>query len=398
MSTKGKPLTEEEFIKVHRADFKQRGFDEQMCCMAWYILQLDAYDKITYEKQDDLMITYQDCSKMLIQVKSSVEDNAKITDSSEVFWSTIENWLDYNDCLEEKFPSTIKYCLHTDMDINNTCATVIGKLKEGELEIKDVKEELKNLKDDKGSGPSVNRLLALSDKELRKFFMKIEIRSSFDSLRSLYRKFLTRYNQPAKADKIVEELLGRLLKHKMEAASNKVSWSYQIQDFTTRFKDILNKVGDEDLTPIEYEKPLVMPNGYEDMIFAKQLNSIGVADISDIQDPQLLEYFGYLLQCENSITYFYKIQLINRESEELINNQAIEEWKIPFAKYGRQATRMGDKPDDIKECGADCFFEVMNKSIPYGRGREIIAPLSKGWFLRLSNSNPPNIIWRKDWK
>lgn len=398
MSVTGKPITEEDFIKVHRADFKQRGFDEQMCCMAWYILQLDAYDIITYEKQDDLVITYQDGSKMLIQVKSSVEENAKITDSSDAFWSTIENWLDYNDCLEEKFPSAVKYCLHTDMEINNTCAMVIGKLKEGELEIKDVKEELKNLKDDKGAGPSVNRLLALSDKELRKFFMKIEIRSSFDSLRWLYRKFLIKYNQPAKADKIVEELLGRLLKHKMEAASNKVSWFYQIYDFTTRFKDILNKVGDEDLTPIEYEKPLVMPNGYEDMIFAKQLNSIGVADISDMQDPELLEYYGYLLQCENSISYFYQIQLINRDSEKTINDSAVEVWKLPFEKHKMLAKRKGDSPEAIRDCGTDCFFEVMGEGIPYGNNRKIIAPLSKGWFLRLSNCNPPSIIWRKDWK
>ena len=147
----GKPLSEQEFIKIHRADFKQRGFDEQVCCMAWYILHLEAYDKITYEKQDDLVITYQDGSKKLIQIKSSVEGNAKITNSSEAFWSTLENWLVYNDWQDEKFSSSVKYCLHTDMEIDNSCAMAINKLKDGEWDIKDVKDELKNLKADKGA-------------------------------------------------------------------------------------------------------------------------------------------------------------------------------------------------------------------------------------------------------
>lgn len=398
MNTKGKPLSEEDFIKKHRADFRQRGFDEQMCCMAWYILHLEAYDIITYEKQDDLVITFQDGSKKLIQVKSSVEENAKITDSSEAFWSTIENWLEYNDTKDEKFSSSVKYCLHTDMEMDNSCVKAICKLKDGEWDIIDVKNELKNLKDDKGAGATVHKLLALSDVELRKFFMKIEVQSSFDALRKLYRTFLTKYNQPAKADKIVEEVLGRMLIHKMEAADNKVNWYYQIYDFTVRFKDILNKVGDDDLTPVDYETPHIMPNGYNNMVFAQQLDSIGIADINDPQDPKMLENYGYLLQCENSITYYYQIQLLNRESEENINNHAIEVWKIPFEKYERQAIRKGDKPDDIKECGADCFFEVMDRDIPYGKGRTIIAPLSKGWFLRLSNQTPPSIRWRKDWK
>ena len=107
MSATGKPITEEEFIKIHQADFKQRGYDEQMCCMAWYILQLDTYDRITYEKQDDLVISYPNGNVKFIQVKSSVEENAKITDSSEAFWSTIDNWLDYNDTKEEKFSSAV---------------------------------------------------------------------------------------------------------------------------------------------------------------------------------------------------------------------------------------------------------------------------------------------------
>ena len=170
MSTKGKPLSEEDFIKKHRADFRQRGFDEQMCCMLWYILHLEAYDKITYEKQDDLVISFQDGSKKLIQVKSSVEENAKITDSSEAFWSTIENWLEYNN-MDEKFSSSVKYCLHTDMEMDNSCAKAIYKLKDGEWDIKDVKDELKNLKGYKGAGATVQKLLALSDVELRKFFI-----------------------------------------------------------------------------------------------------------------------------------------------------------------------------------------------------------------------------------
>lgn len=399
MSLKGKPLTEEEFIKLHRADFKQRGFDEQMYCMAWYVLQIDTYDFITWEKQDDLVISYQNGSKLLIQVKSSVGENAKITDSSIAFWKTIDNWLDFNDTQTIKFSSSVKYCLHTDMQIANDCALAIKNLQDGDCYIQDVITKLISLKNDNTCGDTVKRLLALPEKELNKFFMKIDILSDFDALRMLYRKFLQQFNAPVKADKIVEELLGRMFIHKGEAAKNHVNWYYQKQDFLARFRDILCKVGDDELTPVDYDDELiVMPNGYKDMVFAKQLDSIGVADINENQNPTMLEYYGYLLQCENSISYFYQVQLMNSDFESMINKNAVEVWRTPFERRSMQATRKGNTEDAIKESGAECFYDVMEKDIPYGNKRKMIAPLSKGWFIRLSNKRPPSVKWRKDWK
>lgn len=396
----GKPISEEEFIKIHRADFNQRGFDEQTACFAWYIFQLEIYDQITYEKQDDLVITYQSGAKLLIQVKSSVGDSANMTDASEAFWSTMENWLDFNDTQSEMFPPNVRYRLHTNMEITNKFAKAICQLRNGDIFIEDVVNTLKSLSEHTTCENTVKRLLRLGNNKLNKFLMKIEFVDKFDALRMMYRKFLNEYKNPSKADKIVEELVGRLLTHKMDAAKKRVNWCYQKQNFINQFRDILNKVADDALTAIEYDVPMIMPNDYQNMVFARQLASIGVVNIEDDQDPELLEYYGYLLQCENSISYFYQIQLLNGEGEAAINKNAVEKWKIPFAKHSRQAERKGDTPEAIKEAGADCFYEVMDKDIPYGTGlsRTIIAPLSKGWFLRLSNKTPPAIKWRKDWK
>lgn len=205
----GKPISEEEFIKIHRADFNQRGFDEQTACFAWYIFHLGTYDQIIYEKQDDLVILYQNGAKLLIQVKSSIDDSAIMTDSSDAFWSTMENWLDFNCTQSEMFPPNVRYCLHTNMEITNKFAKAICQLTNGDIFVEDVINTLKGFSGYTSCENTVKRLLQLDNNQLNKFLMKIEYVVKFDALRMMYRKFLDEYRNPSKADKIVEELVGR---------------------------------------------------------------------------------------------------------------------------------------------------------------------------------------------
>ena len=86
----GQPLTTEEFITRHSASLQSLGFDIQFAAFIFYLLKIQCGDEIVYEREDDLVVFRHDGTKWLIQVKNSVEENAKLTDADNDFWKTIE--------------------------------------------------------------------------------------------------------------------------------------------------------------------------------------------------------------------------------------------------------------------------------------------------------------------
>lgn len=89
----GVPLTKEEFVKRHKADLQALGFDIQFLAFVIFLLDIKGGDVIKYETEDDFVVLCADGTKWLIQVKNSVDDNAKMTDADSDFWGTLDNWL-----------------------------------------------------------------------------------------------------------------------------------------------------------------------------------------------------------------------------------------------------------------------------------------------------------------
>ena len=87
----GVPLTTEEFVKRHKADLQALGFDIQFLAFVNFLLDIKGGDVITYEKEDDIVVSCADGTKWLIQVKNSVDDDAKMTDADSDFWKTFDN-------------------------------------------------------------------------------------------------------------------------------------------------------------------------------------------------------------------------------------------------------------------------------------------------------------------
>ena len=98
----GAPSTTEEFIKRHKADLQACGFDIQFIAFVNFLLDTQGGDVITYEMEDDIVVSCTDGTKWLIQVKNSVGDNAKMTDADSDFWKTFSNWLSLYDLSESK--------------------------------------------------------------------------------------------------------------------------------------------------------------------------------------------------------------------------------------------------------------------------------------------------------
>lgn len=249
----GVPLTTEEFVKLHKADLQACGFDVQFVAFVIFLLDIKGGDVITYEQEDDIVVSCTDGTRWLIQVKNSVDNDVKITDADSDFWKTFDNWLtlyDLSDSKEDFLKPGNRFVLYTNKILSNSFYQQIEKLKNGRCGIEEVFSFLKNVKDNTSYFSVVEKLLKLETVELRMFLMKVEVIQVTDLLGALYEKFLDRFNRPTKADQIVWELLGKMYTEKISAATNRKSLSYEKNAFMDEYRGILQKVSDESFAPI----------------------------------------------------------------------------------------------------------------------------------------------------
>lgn len=130
----GVPLTTEEFVKRHKADLQALGFDIQFLVFVKFLLIIKGGDVITYEKEDDIVVSCTDGTKWLVQVKNSVDEDAKITDADSDFWKTFDNWLtlyDISTSKEDFLKDGNRFILYTNKVLSNSFYKQIKDLKHG---------------------------------------------------------------------------------------------------------------------------------------------------------------------------------------------------------------------------------------------------------------------------
>lgn len=389
----GVPLTTEEFINRHKADLQACGFDIQFIAFVNFLLDIKGGDVITYEKEDDIVVSCTDGTKWLIQVKNSVGDNAKMTDADSDFWKTFNNWLSLYDLSESKndfLKFGNRFILYTNKILSNSFYEQIKNLQDGSCSIEDVILFLNNINKAVSYYHEVEIMLKLDKVELNRFLHKVEIMQVADPLGALYEKFLETYNKPTKADLIVSELLGKLYKEKINAAKNHQTLFYEKNDFLNKCRGILQKVSDESLVPIK-DDVVELPKNVNELPFIKYLDEINVLDLPDYIEI----YYGYWFCYNRFIQYYYSVQLMTPELEIAMNASAKSLWLNIFHKHNKKGfhSSASEKIDAAQRC----FFEVMEKNIPIDDVRSIFTPFSSGWFLNMTNDiEHPYIYWHID--
>lgn len=394
----GKPLTKEEFLKRHQADLQANGFDIQFAAFVDYLFDLKGGDIITYEGEDDIEVSSPDGTKWLIQVKSSIDDDTKITDSDAGLWNTFDTWLSLYSFAKSKddfLKQGNKFILYTNKIIANTFCAKIEQLKNGECGIEDVQDVLKTflkgIKDTVSYYATVKKLTELDTVSLRKFLLKFEVTYVSDTLGHLYDRFLTLYNSPTKADQILSEILGKMLREKIIDAKGRVHLSFEKNDFLQKYRGLLQKVYDESLEPIEEDLP-EMPSNMMDSPFMKHLERIHVLDLEGSREI----YYGYWLCYGKSIQYYYSVQLMTPELEKKLNSSAVNIWYNSFRKANIKI-RPSSSEEDKVDAAQNCFYDVMEKGIPIDDIHSLRIPFSSGWYLNLTNDiDSPTICWHID--
>jgi len=399
----GKPATILEFISRHKADLQQAGFDDQFGCFVYFLLSIDGGDEIIYESEDDIVVNCADGCRWLIQVKHSVDSDSRMTDADLDIWKTIDNWISlYSYCKTEAeknsfFQQGNRLIIYTNKVVCNTFVKQISSLRNGDIEFTTMKSFLKGVEKSVSYYSIVQRLLDFKDVELRKFLLKVEVIDSGDPLSKLYTIFLNKFHNPTKADQIVNELLGKMLREKKAAADSQKQLKYLKEDFMVANKSILNKVGDESLSALSYnEDTISLPINICQWPMVQQMEKIMVVDTNNDEDHVLIMYYGYWYCCENSKQYYYSIQLMTPELEQSIDNSATKSWKLSFQEHHHRVRQNSDNETKII-AGAACFYDTMKMEISHG-SQKLQFPFSSGWFLNLSNQHNSDVHWHYDWK
>lgn len=394
----GKPLSTEEFIERHSALKQEQGFNIQFVAFVYYLLGLKAGDSIFYEKEDDIVVTLHDGARWLIQVKNSTDDEARITDADSDFWKTFGNWTELYNLSDDKetfLKAGNKFILFTNKEFANSFYNQIKQLQDGSIGIDEVCAFLEETEKTVSYYDKVQGLLKLGKVTLNRFLLKVEFVQVKDLLGDIYDTFLNQYYSPTKADKVFSELLGKMLKEKIESVQKGISFGYKKGDFLQQYKGVLQYVCDEDLAPIELgDSPY--PEDIKDSPFLKRLNEIEVTK----DDWNKEQYIGYWLCYRNSMLHYTQNQLMTSELSKSISNSAITLWRNSFSKFHRQIDMTSTNEDKI-EAAQGCFYDMMEKNIAYSDSRFIRTPFSSGWFLNLTNNNEnPAICWHIDerWK
>lgn len=330
-----------------------------------------------------------------------MDKDTRMTDADSDFWKTIDNWLslygycDKSDAKNNFLKMGNRFVIYTNKIVANAFAKQILELRNGDID--SVRPFLEGIEQSVSYYSIVKSLLSLNKVELKKFLMKIEILESGDPLADLYNIFLQKFYNPTKADQVVNELLGKMLKEKMQAADSRTKLKYLKKDFMTVNKGILNKVGDESLSALPYdETTILLPENINQWPMVRQMEKVQVVDISDSKDERLITYYGFWCCFKNSKYYYYSTQLMTPELEYAIDDKATTYWQISYNKHHHKV-RLNSDDQAKNDAGSACFYEMMEKEIAVGL-QKLQPPFSSGWFLNLSNQPNTQVRWHYDWK
>ena len=396
--TKGKSPTYEEFLAQHSAGLRSLGFDEQFACFVSHLLNLKADEIISYEKEDDIVITKKDNKKIFIQVKNSADKPVrKMTTGDTDFWKTLKLWLDgynyYTEPDKSLYFANRKFVIATNMQVKNDFYNEIIKFQNQLSDIKRLKEWLDSFKTENNEiEKAVKALRVLSDDELRQFALQVEIELYTDLEEEMFKSSLVYCrNNPATAE-VLNELVGALVKDKKESVLATGSFTLSMAQFIKKYSITLQKLDIEpELNVTEYDPyHWVHPEEITETNMLRQLWDIGELE----KDHPTDKTYRYLYQrryYRTNIERFRRMELMDDTKQEALELAARNKWQKIHDRY---ETRARNASEEVKNTEAiNCFHDTMEK-----RFMNFDENFSGGCYLKLSDENPPQIGWHIDWK
>lgn len=382
----------------HSAGLRSLGFDEQFACFVNHLLNLRADEAISYEKEDDIVITKKDGKKVFIQVKNSADTPIrKMTTSDTDFWKTLKLWVDgYNHYTEKdkkQYFDRRLFVIATNMTVENDFYSKVKEFQKQLTDIKGMRDWLNGFtSSNKEVESAVNTLKKLNDDEFRQFTLNIRIESYTDLTEDMFKSSLNySLNNPA-IDEILMELLGKLVVDKKKEVAATGSFKLRKEQFISKYRGTLQKLSIEpELNVTEYDPDhWAPPDEIEETNMLRQLWDIGELE-KDTPTDKTYRYLYQKRYYRTNIERFRSMELMDDAGQEAIEKAAKTKWQRVF---DRHETKARNATPDVKINEAiGCFHDTMDQ--PFLKYDE---NFSGGCYLKLSDENPPKIGWHIDWK
>jgi len=396
--TKGKVPTYEEFLAQHSAGLRAQGFDEQFACFVAHLLTLKADESISYEKEDDIVITKKNGEKIFIQVKNSADTPVrKMTTADSDFWKTLKLWVDgYNHYTapdKNKYFENRQFLIATNMAVENGFYSKIEEFQKQLTDIKGLRDWLNVFSSaNKEVENAVNALKVLTDDELRQFALKVGVESYTDLEEDMFKSSLVYCrNNPATAE-VVDELVGALVGDKKAAILATGSFALTMEQFIKKYSSILQKLDIEpELNVTEYNPDhWTHPDEIKETNMMRQLWDIGELD-KDNPSEKTYRYLYQRRYYRTNIERFRRMELMDDRKQAAIELAARNKWQQTWDRHETRARNLSE--DKKNEEAVECFHNTMEK--PFLKYDE---NFSGGCYLKLSDEKPPRLGWHIDWK
>lgn len=396
--TKGKVPTYEEFLAQRSAGLRAQGFDEQFACFVVHLLTLKADESISYEKEDDIVITKKNGEKIFIQVKNSADTPVrKMTTADTDFWKTLKLWVDgynhYTAADKDKYFENRQFLIATNMAVENGFYSKLEEFQKQLTDIKGLRDWLNGFTSaNKEVENAVNALKALTDDELRKFALKVGVESYTDLEEDMFKSSLVYCrNNPATAE-VVDELVGALVGDKKTAILATGSFALTMEQFIKKYSSILQKLDIEpELNVTEYNPDhWTHPDEIKETNMLRQLWDIGELD-KDNPSEKTYRYLYQRRYYRTNIERFRRMELMDDRKQAAIELAARNKWQQTWDRHETRARNLSE--DKKNEEAVECFHNTMEK--PFLKYDE---NFSGGCYLKLSDEKPPRLGWHIDWK
>ncbi|PIT51166.1 hypothetical protein BHC44_11510 [Snodgrassella alvi] len=389
------------------------GFDYQFYYFIYLALQLKEGEKIGYESIEDVHLETNENTKILIQLKHSIQTDktggiVTMSNRDPILWETLSRWVGYIKKLDD-FLTIHSFRFITNKTENNNEFIKIHKQFIFDKNLSLFKKQLVELLNKTRGNESrkhIDIVLNLDEKNLSEFLLKLDIQLDVGDIEQKIKNFINNnWPVPEKdLDKIYSQLFTKLSHSKYDGIR-------KCQNFVMTFDEIkLLKVnvckdvyGNVSLPIRNFINEL--PENLEEQMFIRQLNEIGELGYGEKKSRRITKYTTFMLNAMNNIAWWLKDNYVTTEQIEKFESTCVERWERIFDDQYREIERaIYNNEANIDELEKN----ICNQAIGVVRGiREldlkidgfqntIGIEINNGFFYSLSNRL--EIGWHYEWE
>lgn len=400
----------QEFLDKASANASQAGFDFQFYVFLYLILNMEKGTSLEYETDDDILYIDSDGIKCLIQAKNSIQNTTgsypNLTNRDSDIWHTIDNWLTQSILSQDnRFFDDRKFEIWTNKNFNNnTLLDKISKYKNLEVEITEIDDYLKSLREntkDVNILESMNKLSSLTEVNRKKFYSKLKIiqfegYSIIEGIKDIlkYKKNI----EESKIDVVYSSLFSEFKDSNFIDSCKRNRIKITADQMLNKTKRSFNRSFDRALS-IDRSIDVIMPDNVCDHIFVKQL--IDIEHMAESEIGMLRDIYTLKFGATNAISEYRDGGDVDSSDLKAIEASAMRIWKIAYDKSSRSIRGKLSKGDqniaesEYIEAGLECYDIVSNKEIKF-ETVHLDPEFTLGYFYVMSDE--PRIGWRYDWE